>query len=291
MGESADPLLQPISPKADELIFGTRPADVTLSYVLPQQRRGTVFGYVGIPGEPAMGPPPSGMRQAAGLDRPDAHLYRIWSNAHDGGVNVFTVGYTWRDVTVERSTFSRKEDGEMRRPNGESLKLDSRSVRLSYKPSPLWTVQLSRGSLSGLDQLVPNADVRRTSISATYREDFKGGYWQTTLAWGRNSRKLHESTSGYLLESSLRLEGEHVLFGRVEQVGSDELTQENELYRARMFKLNKVSVGYFHDMRGTGPAKIDVGVLASRHLVPAEMTDQYGKNPISYLMFLRLKIK
>ena len=239
-----------------------------------------------------MGPASSGMRHEVGGDTPDSSRASQWRNSQNANVNVFTVGYTWRDLTIERSAFSRREAEDKRRAGyGESFRLDSRSVRLSFNPSANWTVQVSRGSLSGLDQLVPNADVRRTSVSATYRQDFKGGNWLTTLAWGRNSRKRHETTTGYLLESTLRFEGTHVIFGRVEQVASDDLLRENESRPAQLFTLNKLTVGYFHDMRASGPVKADVGILASRHLVPAAMTIPYGNDPISYMMFMRLKIK
>lgn len=290
MGEFQDPLLQPRPLTAGELIFGTQRVDFTASYLAPSNRRGTVFGYVGLPGEPALGPPPSEMRRYAGFDTPDASLSRQWRDSQDSPVNVFTVGYSWHDLTIERSTFSRRHPDDKRR-SGDTFRLDSRSVRLSFNPSPSWTVQLSRGSLSGVDQLVPNADVRRTSISTTYRQEFKGGNWQSTLAWGRNSRRHHETTMGYLFESAVRFEGAHVVFGRVEQVASDDLTRENESRPAQLFKLNKLTVGYFHDMRASGPVKIDVGLLASRHLIPNAMTISYGDDPISYMMFMRVKIK
>lgn len=290
MGERQDPLLQPRSLTAGELIFGTQQVDFTSSYLIPSNRRGNVFGYIGLPGEPALGPPPSEMRRYAGFDTPDASLSGQWRDTQDRAVNVFTVGYSWRDLTIERSAFSRRQPDGKPRPS-DTFRLDSRSVRLSFNPSPNWTVQLSRGSLSGLDQLVPNADVRRTSVSATYREEFKGGNWQTTLAWGRNSRRHHEATMGYLFESAVRFEGAHVLFGRVEQVASDDLARENDSQPARLFRLNKLSVGYFHDMRASGSVKIDIGLLASRHLIPNAMTISYGDNPISYMMFMRVKIK
>ncbi|GAB3553548.1 hypothetical protein GCM10027343_40520 [Noviherbaspirillum agri] len=291
MGKIQDPLLQPRSAQADELIFGARQKTVTISHFLANHRS-TAFGYFGVPGEPAFGPPPSGMRHAAGFDAPVGARPGQGRNADSAAGNVFTVGYTWRDLTIERSAFSSSEaEDRQRRRNGDSLRLDSRSVRLSFNPSANWTVQVSRGSLNGLDHLVPNSDVRRTSISATHRQDFKGGNWQTTLAWGRNSRKRHETTTGYLVESTVRFEGTHVVFGRVEQVASDDLLREDESHPAKLFTLNKLTVGYFHDMRTGGPVKADVGFLASQHLVPASMTASYGNDPVSYMMFLRLKIR
>lgn len=284
-------MLQPVWPRAEDLIFGTRLVDITASYSMSPTGVSSVFGYVGLPGEPALGPPVSTMRHYAGIDDPEAAHRSHWLDAQDGSLSVVTVGYTWRDLSIERSAFSRKKQDKKPRRVGDSLRLDSRSVRLSFSPSPSWILQISRGSLSGLDQLLPNADVRRTSISATYSQDFKGGNWQTTLAWGRNSRKIHETTMGYLLESTLRFDGTHVVFGRVEQVGSDELARENELQHAQMFKMNKVTIGYFHDMRTGGPIKIDVGVLASRYLVPSAMTSPYGNDPSAYMMFLRLKLQ
>lgn len=282
-------LLQARHPTAEEILFGARPVDVTASYRMSPGGDKLWFGYAGSPGAVALGPPVSSMRRYAGLDSPDGEFGGHWLYP-DNNARVFTVGYVWRDLTIERSAFSdSSRDSRERHANRNELRLDSRSLRLSFNPSPAWTLQFSRGSLGGLDQLDRDNGVRRTSISATYRQVFTEGEWQTTFAWGRNSRKLRESTMGYLAESTLRFSRTHVVFGRLEQVGSDDLVRENELVKTDMFKMNKLTLGYFHDLDTGGQVKLDVGIFASRHFVPAAMTNAYGANPTAFMLFIRLK--
>jgi hypothetical protein len=263
--------------------------DADVSYSLPLSRRSALFGSVGVSGEAALGPPPSYLRRFADTDNPQAPLLNDW-DSHGVTSQVFTLGYRWRNVQLEGSAFSARPQEE-KRVAGESLKFASRSGRLSFTPARNLSFQFSRGAISNLDQLEPNGEVRRTTLSATYKRSFKEAEWQTTLAWGRNARKYRESTYGYLLESSVRVSNAHAFFGRVEQVGSDDILRENASITGQMFKMNKLSLGYVYDMRATRHLGLDVGAMVSRHYVPSAMAPTYGNDPVSYMMFVRLKIK
>jgi len=275
---------------ADPLWFAEHSSEFTASYQR-SPNSGVIFGYMGLPGEPALGPPVSNMRRYAGIDNPEAAFASHWLDSSYRIASVLTLGYTWRDVRVEGSAFSAKDVDGHRVPRNEAPKLDSRAARLSFNPSPEWSIQFSRGALSGLDQMIAAGDVRRTTLSATYQRLFDDGNWQTTLAWGRNSRKFRESTMGYLLESTLRFGGTHIVFGRFEQIGSDELLRENESLQRQAFKMGKVTLGYFRDLPANGPLKLDVGVLASRHLVPSQVAPSYGRDPTTVMLFVRLNLR
>lgn len=225
---------------------------------------------------------------ASALESPMQSAY--WLDTARERSKTVTLGYAWRDVSVESSTMAadNQKDGPIR---SGAPKFDVRSARLSYTLAPNWVVRLSRGSVSTLDQLVPNDQVRRTAIAATYTMPFQQGDWQTTLAWGRNARKFRESTMGYLLESTVRFSGTHAFFGRIEQVGSDGLTREDESAQRQLFKMNRLSLGYFYDLRTTGPLHLDVGALVSRHLVPTAMEPSYGNDPTTYMMFVRFRMR
>lgn len=264
--------------------------DLGASYSLLLSRRSTLFGSVGLPGEPALGPPPSYLRRFTDTDNPQAPLLNDWVDYQGAISQVFTLGYRWRNIQLEGSAFSGRPQDE-KRVTTESLKLASRSGRLSISPSPNLSFQFSRGTISNLDQLEPNGEVRRTTLSATYKRSFKEGDWQTTLAWGRNARKYRESTYGYLLESTVRVKNAHAFFGRVEQVGSDDILRENDSVSRQMFKMNKLTIGYVYDLRATRHLGMDVGALVSRHYVPSTMAATYGNDPVSYMMFVRLKVK
>jgi hypothetical protein len=260
------------------------------SYQLRMGRRSALFGSVGVPGDPALGPPASYSRRFTDLENPRAPQSGDRLDFQGAMSQVFTLGYRWRNVQFEGSAFSAPPQDE-RRIHTESLKLASRSGRLSFSPVANLALQFSRGTLSSFDQLEPSGEVRRTSISATYKRDSNNSAWQTTLAWGRNARPQRESRYGYLVESSLRLASAHAFFGRVEQVGSDDILRENESSRREMFKMNKLTLGYVYDLRpGSGPG-MDVGAMMSRHLVPSAMSATYGHDPVAYMMFVRLKLE
>jgi hypothetical protein len=269
---------------------GDAAVDLAASYSMPLNRDSAVFGYVGLPGEPALGPPPSYAKKYADLDMSQLSAAGNWLDAPDRISQVFTLGYVWRKFKLEGSAFAGPEP-DTKRPAGDSMKLDSRSGRLSFNPGANWALQLSRGNLSGLDQFDPAGEVRRTTISATYHRALRGANWQTTLAWGRNSKKYRESTVGYLVDSTLKVARAHAFFGRMEQVGSDDLMRENEGINRQFAKVNKLTVGYVYDIRSGGPVKFDVGGLVSRYYLPAAMNASYGTDPTSYMMFVRLKLK
>lgn len=205
----------------------------------------------------------------------------------------FMLGYRWKRLSIEGTTLQPVQRiGENPvQQQGNTTRANWRSTRLSFRPAENWQIKLSRGAVSNLDNLVPGEQVRRTALAATYNLPFTGGDWEATFAWGRNARKDRESQSGYLFESTLRFAGVHSMFGRIEQVGSDNLMRENESLQRQLFKLNRITFGYFQDLRVSGPVGIDVGAFVSRHLVPSEMAASYGRDPTAYMMFMRLKLQ
>ncbi|WP_147375768.1 hypothetical protein [Noviherbaspirillum cavernae] len=199
-------------------------------------------------------------------------------------------GYSSRPVGPGVSSFLiRSPDTKLERPSFYSR--DAYSRRLFLVPAPNWMLQISRGHVSSLDQLDPGGDVRRSIISASYNSQFDEGGWQTTLAWGRHGGRFRESTMGYLAESSLRIARLHTVFGRLEQVGSNDLLRENESMQRQLFKMNKLTIGYVYDAGSGGPVRFDIGGMVSRHAVPQEMASTYGTAPTAYWMFIRLKLQ
>ena len=168
---------------------------------------------------------------------------------------------------------------------------DNYSRRLFVMPSSSWILQLTRGHLSNLDQLEAARDVRRTIVSATYNSSFDMGVWQTTFAWGHHSSNISPNTAGYLAESLFRLGNAHTLFGRLERVRSDDLLRDNESLHADMFKLNKLTLGYYYDVPTGSGSKVDVGGMVSRYSVPSSMAATYGNNPTAVFMFIRLQLR
>lgn len=226
---------------------------------------------------------------------PDHQSLRLvsWLDSLNTSDQRFMLGYRWKRLSIEGAALQmpRRTDENTIQQQGSGLRPNWRSTRLSFSPAENWLIKLSRGAVSNLDNLVPGEQIRRTVLAATYSVPFSTGDWETTLAWGRNARKNRESHSGYLLESTLRFAGVHSMFGRIEQVGSDGLLRENDALQRQLFKLNRVTLGYYQDLRIKGPYGVDIGAFVSRHLVPSDMTPSYGKDPTAYMMFVRLKLQ
>lgn len=216
-----------------------------------------------------------------------------WLDGVNVGDQSFMLGYRWKRLSIEGTTLQpvQRIGENAAQQQGSTMRPNWRSTRLAFSPAENWQIKVSRGAVSNLDNLVPGEQVRRTALAATYNLPFTGGDWEATFAWGRNARKDRQSQSGYLFESTLRLAGVHSLFGRIEQLGSDNLMRENESLQRQLFKLNRVTFGYFQDLRVSGPVGVDVGAFVSRHLVPSEMAASYGRDPTAYMMFLRLKLQ
>lgn len=258
--------------------------DLGARYSLALSRRHTVFGYLGMPGVPALGPGGSYLDRFGVEGREDFGLYGLGSNVRS---HVLTFGYASRNLALESSTFSGIR-GEPSKAEHAGPKLRRSSRRLTVSPTPDWVFRLSRGQIGSLDQLELNGRVRRTTLSATHRSKLGENTWQTTLAWGRNSRKHQESTVGYLLETSLKFGGAHAVVGRVEQVGSDELLRENESGPRQLFKTNKLTFGYLYELDRRD--EIDVGALVSRYSIPSHAAASYGGDRTAYLVFIRFKL-
>jgi len=83
-------------------------------------------------------------------------------------------------------TFRGQEPDERRWDLMDPDPLDSWSVRGWYRPSDAWTFQLSHGFLTDPEVLEPG-NVRRTSVSATWRRRHSRGWTASTAAYGRRN--------------------------------------------------------------------------------------------------------
>lgn len=254
--------------------------DLTAAYRVPGRSGGAVFGSMGLMTEPSQAFDANGYRDEMS-DGPNESGHRS---------RFLALGYAWRDMRVEGAAYSERTEPVRSASSTEAFRLTSKSARLSFSPSRKWAFQLGRGSIGGLDRVLPDGGVRRTVMSATYNGNVSKGTWQTTLAWGRNSRRGHEAMVGYLLESTFQLGATHLAFGRLEEVGSDELLRINESLPRQLFKLNKFTLGYFRRVGTRNSGDTGIGIVASRHFVPSEMNYLYGEDSTSVRLFMRLAI-
>jgi hypothetical protein len=296
MGKSGYPELLQTGETADgktQLINRQHPHDMLMEmaavYSKPFAEHSSVFVYAGLPGEPALGPP-AFMHRLSGLDNPEAPISHHWLDSTHVTFGVATLGLVHDDWKFDISTFHGREPDQFRY-NIESGRLDSASARVSYNPTPYWAAQVSYGHIVGPEQLEPGVNVNRTTASIVGNTPFAGAEWQTTLAWGRNMPNQGVASDAVLLESAIVLGQTHTLFARLERVGKNDLFAPGAPMAGQLFKVNKASVGGIHDFPPNGHYAMGIGALVSTYRLPAELTTAYGKDPVSGMLFIRVKLK
>jgi len=242
--------------------------------------RGSVFGYLGLPGEPALGPP-AFMHRASGMAIPEAPLSHHWLDSTHITFGVATLGATWRNLKVEGSAFNGREP-DQHRWNIETGALDSWSARVSYNLGENWSAQLSHGRLQEPEQLEPDEDVERSTGSVSYSVPLERGLLSLTFAGGAN-RVEGEGEAAWLLEGT-RLYDRLKLFGRVERLENHHLTGEKA-------EVGKLTFGGSYRIAATGRLAFDVGALLSGYEFPRELEPAYGSSPVSGMVFLRTSIE
>ena len=260
-------------------------AAATYSHDFTPQSSG--FLYVGLPGEPALGPE-AFMHRLSGMDNPEAPLSHHWLDSTHVAWGVVTGGYTWTLLKLEASAFNGREPDQFHY-NIETRGLDSYSVRATVNPTANLSMQTSYGHLMGPEQLQPNVNVSRTTASATYNAPV-ARWWQSTVAFGHNSPSAGAGSNAWLLESALKLGLAHTVFARAERVGKDELFLPGQPLYGPTYTIEKLSVGYIHDLVHAGALDLGLGALVSTYSYPSVLNSAYGYRPTSFMVFVRARL-
>ena len=294
MGKDGYPLLFQTGETADgvaPLVDRQHPHDFLMELSAVYSRTlgasSSVFLYAGYPGEPALGPP-TFMHRFSGMDNPDAPLGHHWLDATHITFGVVTAGFVWNNFKLEGSVFNGREPDRYRW-DFDPLRLDSTSFRLTWNPTPNWSMQVSSGSLHSPEALEADIDQDRFTASVTYNRPLASGNWQTTFAWGRNDKQPGDVTNAVLLESAISWNA-HTIFGRAEHAEKDELFDEANPLHHGTFGVSKFSLGYVYDIPITQHVKLGVGAVGSAHAFPDELDPYYGSDPLSGTVFTRLKL-
>jgi hypothetical protein len=294
MGKSGYPLLFQTGETADgktPLIDRQHPHDLLMeaaaTYSHELGKDSSAFLYVGLPGEPALGPE-AFMHRLSGMDNPEAPLAHHWLDSTHVSWGVVTGGYTVSGVKLEASAFNGHEPDQYHY-NIETHSLDSYAVRATVNRTPELSMQASYGRLASPEQLEPGINVRRSTVSVTYNAPL-ARWWQTTLAVGHNSPSSGSASTGWLLESALRFSAPHTLFARLERVGKDELFLPGEPLYGQTFTIEKLSVGYIYDFLSFDSLNLGLGGLVSAYSFPAALNSTYGSRPTSFMVFVRARL-
>ncbi len=240
--------------------------------------------YVAPSGEPALGPPAFPHRMSA-MDNPAAPISHHWLDSSHISFGVLTAGWIHDKWQLEGSWFNGREP-DQNRWDIEHPKLDSYSGRFTWNPTPAWSAQVSYGYMKSPEELHPEDPVRRTTVSVMNLTKLSGERnVATTVAWGRNDE--HGFSGAYLVESDFMTHS-FSIFGRAEYVEKtgDELAL---LPSDRIIPVKQFSVGATRELVRGKPYQLALGGSVSYSIKPDDLDQLYGKHPLGYWIFLRLR--
>jgi hypothetical protein len=296
IGKGGYPLLLQTGETADgrtRLIDRQHPHDLFMelaaTYNIPLSDSTSAFGYFGLPGEPALGPP-NFMDRFSGREIPEAPITHHWLDSTHITYGVATLGVSRRRVKLEGSLFTGREPDQFRF-DFDTPRFDSYAFRLSYNPTAAWALQASFGHLRSPEQLEPNVNQDRLTASVLYNRNWNNNNWQTLFAWGRNVNKPGHVLDAFLVESTIAFRKKHTIFGRVERAEKDELFEPGAPLAGETFTVGEASLGYLYDFLEAPRFRAGLGGLLSAAIVPALLKPSYGGTPISGMVFLRLRLR
>lgn len=304
MGRRGYPLLFAAGETADgagPLIDRQHPHDLFMelsaTYGLRLGPRDGLFAYAGFPGEPAFGPPAFMHRQSIAAS-PEAPIAHHWLDSTHISFGVVTLGWTHGPWKLDASRFTGREP-DHRRYGFDRPRLDSSAARLTWNPARTLSLQGSWAFILSPEQLAPMLNERRWSASAIYTRRLgrggAGGWWSSTLAWGRKMRNDGVTSDVWSAETSLNPAPGWTLFARAEQVATDELHSHVRgpgfPIHTDLARVRKASVGVVRDWRVAARARLGLGGLYTVNDAPPPWEHDYGGDPRGGMAFVRLTVE
>ena len=246
--------------------------------------------YAGLPGEPALGPP-TFMHRVSGMVDPEAPIGHHWFDSTHITYGVVTAGFAATRWKIEASAFKGREP-DQHRYDIETPRLDSWSVRGFWNPTANLSVQLSTGHLHSPEQLDPRTDEQRTTGSITYNLPLAhGGNWAATLAYSRKDLRPGPALDGWLAETAVRIGPDDTLFARAEREQEHELFADGTPLNGMVVAVDKLSLGYQHELPLARHVRLALGGLGSAFAYPDRLKPAYGGAGIkSFMVYLRLSL-
>jgi len=293
MGKRGYPLLLAAGETADgvtPLVDRQHPHDFFMelsgAYSHRFSERDSAFLYFGLPGEPAFGPPAFMHRQSA-LDSPEAPITHHWFDGAHITFGVLTAGWVHDRIKLEVSGFRGREP-DQHRYDIESPKLDSIAVRASWNPGEHLALQASWANIESPEQLEPDEDEQRWSLSGAYTRPFaRQRWWSLTLGAARKDRSGAKSLDAALAEIAIRATPRWTVFARGEALETGEL---GPTPGAPIEDVGKISLGALHDFTPREHLRLGIGLVYARDFVPGSLEGSYGGDPQAVMAFVRLAV-
>jgi hypothetical protein len=270
--------------------------ELSALYERPVARGLGVMLYAAPVGEPGIGPV-AYMHRPSALNDPFAPLAHHWTDATHITYGVVTAGLFTRTVKLEGTVFNGREPDEDRY-DFDFDALDSYGARLSATPTPHWAVSASYGDLKQPEELEPDEDQRRLSVSVLHTVSLgQDGEWASALVYGGNKHLTRDGDEAggwehsLIAESNLQLDGANTVFGRVEYVrkSAEDLVIEPAGPEAE-FDIVTLSLGYVREFAAFQGATLGLGARAAVNLIPRSLEEAYGsRTPAGLALFVRLR--
>jgi hypothetical protein len=278
--------------KGQKLVDRQHPHDLfsalSVSYTQMISKDIDVFGYIGYPGEPALGAP-AFMHRVSSMNNPDAPLGHHWQDATHITFGVATAGFRYKQLKLEGSVFTGREPDEDRY-DFDKARFNSYSYRVSYNPTANWALQFSQGFIEEPEALEPGVNVTRTTASVLYAKSVNANkHYSAALVWGLNDKGADHKEHSILLEDNYQF-GKNALFSRYEfiQKSTEELALENELGHER-FDVHVFSLGYNRSILRKNIFELTAGTKATVNFPAKELKPLYGNLPVGLQVYVQLR--
>ncbi len=240
------------------------------------------FVYGGPVAEPALGGP-TFMHRPSGVEIPEAPIGHHWFDSTHIAWGVLTLGMNNAKWQVEGSLFNGHEPDE-NRYSPDNVGLNSASTRITLTPSKDTAFNASYGFLDEPEPDEPGVSQHRLTASAVWNRPLSGGAnLAMTAAFGRNTKE-GESTDAFLLEGTYS-RGDSTYFARWENVAKDELGG----VPPGTYKVNKFLIGGVREVSKFQGLDLGVGAYAGFYIFPSSLEPFYGKSPLTFGVFVRLR--
>jgi hypothetical protein len=265
-------------------------SELSLAYSHAFNKNTDLYAYIGYPGEPVIGPP-AFMHRPSALNMPAAPLSHHWQDAAHIIFGVATIGFRYKIIKVEGSSFTGREPNE-NRYNFDKPRFDSYSARISIIPGRSLAMQASYGYLKSPEVHFPEADLERYTASVLHN------YWfndnkviSTSLAWGMNKYNDDgESSYGNSVVLESNLQTKHWSSStRMEFVQKDNhelMIESGEEHQNN--NIGSLALGMSRYISKNKYFWLDLGAIGTVYAFSNELNPYYGSNPWSLQVFMRI---
>lgn len=260
-------------------------SEVAVAYSRPVGSNMRAIGYFGIVGEPALGGSMFMMRPSS-MENPEAPIGHHWFDSTHISFGVATLGLAVDDKwKIEGSAFNATEPNE-NRYDIDPLKFNSYSGRVSYNPSKDWSFQASYAFLKEPEPTTePGVDQHRFTASLMHSRPMSNGdNASMAVIFGRNIKPGEDATNALALEGSY-YRGQDTYFARLERVEKDELVG----VPPGTYTINKLVLGGVRNIASRGGFDVGVGGFVGLYSFPSSLEPFYGKSPVSFGVFVRVR--